>query len=536
MRTASSSTYYQVGGALSETAPSYVNRPHDREFYDALIAGQYCYVLGSVCLGKSSLGGQTVRRLQAQNVACCTIQLPAIGRQLTAEAWYLGIVRQLEKNLALPVNVLHWWREYADLSPMQRLDEFVSELLQTIPQKLVIFIDNAEIIAQLEWQEDFWAWLCYCYERRRSSSEYQRLTFALLGVTPPTQPSLSVYRFWSIASRIELTAFDSHNVEPLAKGLQDHCDSPQAVLDAILDWTGGHPYLTQLLCQLILAAPQIAAGEEALRVEQIVRSQVIENWERSPLAHLRSVCDRLLTSDDNYRLLRRYYCWQEGTVARPDPELQHLGLVVQTAQQFELANRIYQEIFSQSWAREQLISLGAVEQPGRETRTRYPQDLALAETALPPHSGGALLAATEGGSKSWPRESSVAVLPPELRPTRPIRLGLTVVIVSLMAAAGAAVVAQNASQRVEDASREIGELETTKTETEKKLEQISEQLAQKRQENNRLVQARTKLQEEIAEARRDRQQAQQQAREARAARDALEQLNQTERQEQNERR
>ncbi|GET39553.1 hypothetical protein MiSe_43230 [Microseira wollei NIES-4236] len=46
---------YQVGGSLAFDATSYVERLADSPIYDALLRGEFCYVLNSRQMGKSSL-------------------------------------------------------------------------------------------------------------------------------------------------------------------------------------------------------------------------------------------------------------------------------------------------------------------------------------------------------------------------------------------------------------------------------------------------------------------------------------------------
>ena len=55
---------YHVGGSLGYEHPTYVKRQADSELYDSLMAGEFCYVLNSRQMGKSSLQVQTMKRLR----------------------------------------------------------------------------------------------------------------------------------------------------------------------------------------------------------------------------------------------------------------------------------------------------------------------------------------------------------------------------------------------------------------------------------------------------------------------------------------
>src|SRR5947209_7759255 len=85
----------------------------------------------------------------------------------------------------------------------------------------------------------------------------ERLIFCILGVATPADlirdPRTTPF---NIGRRIELTDFTASEAAPLATGLQRAARTSQDLLTRVLEWTGGHPYLTQRLCQALVEDTQ----------------------------------------------------------------------------------------------------------------------------------------------------------------------------------------------------------------------------------------------------------------------------------------
>ncbi len=359
---------YKVGGSLERNAPCYVARQADEEFYRALKDGEFCYVLNSRQMGKSSLRVQVMQRLQAEGVACAVIDITSIGSQeITVAEWYLGIIRRLVRGFRVKVDALAWWNGREGLSPVQRLSEFLEDvLLAEVTQKMVIFIDEIDSILKLEFKDDFFALIRACYNQRPDKPEYQRLTFALLGVATPSNLIQDKNRTpFNIGRAIDLQGFQIQEVQPLIQGLISEVEQPQVVMRAILDWTGGQPFLTQKLCQLVAKSPlSIATGQESETLEQLVQSSILNHWEsQDDPEHLKTIRDRILNDEQQQGQVLGLYqtVLRQGSITADTSmeqiQLRLSGLVVERQGQLTVYNPIYAAVFNQSWTESVLSQL-----------------------------------------------------------------------------------------------------------------------------------------------------------------------------------
>ncbi|GAB4300702.1 MAG: hypothetical protein Fur0025_40530 [Oscillatoriaceae cyanobacterium] len=359
-------TMYQVGGSLDSQNPTYVVRKADSDLYKELKNGNFCYVLNSRQMGKSSLRVQTMKKLQAEGFACTSIDLTIIGSEsVTPDTWYGGMAFALLKSFSLlgTVNFIPWWREHNFLPPGQRFNQFIEGvLLAELGQNIVIFIDEIDSILKISFKDDFFAFIRACYNQRVDKPEYNRLTFCLLGVATPSDLIADKKRTpFNIGRAIELTGFTLKEATPaLTPGLAAKTDHPERVLKQILDWTGGQPFLTQKLCQLILDK----ATSRKPNLAKLVKTHIIANWEgQDEPEHLRTIRDRLLSNEQRTsRLLGLYQqILHQGKIAadgsREQTELRLSGLVVQQNGYLQVYNPIYEAIFNLEWVEQELAKL-----------------------------------------------------------------------------------------------------------------------------------------------------------------------------------
>ncbi|MFH7031013.1 MAG: AAA-like domain-containing protein [Heteroscytonema crispum UTEX LB 1556] len=358
---------YQPGGSLPPDAPTYVVRQADTKLYQGLLALEYCYVLNARQMGKSSLRVRTMDKLRSTGINCAEIELSGIGsQQITAPQWYGGIIQELVSGFKLQLNRRSWLRERDDLSPVQCLNQFIETVLLTqIQERIIIFIDEIDNVLGLKFSTDeFFALIRHCYENRAIKPAYRRLSFALLGVTAPSDLIQDKHYStpFNIGRAIELQGFQIKDSEPLVKGLVGKVSNPKAVLKEVLYWTNGQPFLTQKLCWLIVnhcnnntefSPPQ--EGEESQWVEQIVQNQIIINWEsQDEPEHLRTIRDRILKGERQATKMLEYrQILERGQVRAVDSleerELILSGLLVKEQSYLKIHNCIYEVIFNNSW-------------------------------------------------------------------------------------------------------------------------------------------------------------------------------------------
>ena len=359
--------FYKLGGGLSPDAPSYVVRKADAQLYDALLRGEFCYILTSRQMGKTSLKNRVASRLRADGCRVINLDLTAIGQNLTPEQWYSGLLYHVGVETDLEDELEDFWAAHPRLGPAQRWINALTEI--ALPQsagQVIVFIDEIDAVRSLPFSADeLFAAIRELYNRRVEHPELSRLTFCLMGVASPTDliQDTRVTPF-NVGTRIVLTDFTLTEAFPLAKGLQGADAETRAasapapadlrLLERALYWTGGHPYLTQRLCAALAAADNPApasADVDRLCAELFLTSKAVQSED-----NLAFVRNRLLNTEHDTNALLDLYGKIQAAKRIPDDETDplidalYLAGIVRNAQgTLKVRNRIYEQVFDRDW-------------------------------------------------------------------------------------------------------------------------------------------------------------------------------------------
>lgn len=181
--------FFVTGGSLTPSAPSYVARRADAELLNALRQGEFCYMLDSRQVGKTSLVGRAAARLRDDGASVAVLDLTTVGRNVSLEQWYGGLLASLARQLDASEAMGRHWREHEGIGPVQRLFSAIREvLLAGRPgARLVVLVDEIDVVQSLPFSADeFFAAIRACYLARAHDAAFERITFCLLGACTPS--------------------------------------------------------------------------------------------------------------------------------------------------------------------------------------------------------------------------------------------------------------------------------------------------------------------------------------------------------------
>ena len=344
---------YITGGTLPADAPVYQERAADRELFEYCLDGQFAYVLTSRQMGKSSLMARTAKKLQAKGIVTPIIDLTSIGAQgVTAEQWFFGLLSQIESYCSPATDLMTWWERHHRKPYAQRFVDYLTDVvLKESTAQIVVFVDEIDSTLGLGFTDDFFASIRSLHNSRALNPDLYRLSFVLLGVATPGELISDQARTpFNIGQRVELSDFDQHQIESLLSPL-DLGGKTSIAAAHILKWTGGQPYLTLKLCDLL--AKQSECADD---IDQLVNAHLLNAKARGE-PHFQFIANYLINSpaDSKKAIFETYeQCFRGKPIPSKDADYAHnrlrlAGLLKLENGLLTVRNELYRRLFDLRW-------------------------------------------------------------------------------------------------------------------------------------------------------------------------------------------
>ena len=361
----STGEFFSVGGPLHAVRAGYISRRADNLLYETVISGSYAHVLAPHRSGKSSLIAATAARLENNGCKVAILDLEQIGVRdggVDPGRWYYSVAYRLLRQLRIRYDLQTWWQDKSILSNQQRLLEFYSEIiLQHVPERIVIFVDEIQCIENLPYADQLLASIRAAHNARTTDPDFTRLAFVLLGECDPVslieEAELSPF---NVTQQVLLNDFSRHDLDLFATELNLNPADATTALDRIYYWTRGHPYLSQKLARAIAREEQ--DGNIDAQVDHIATRQLAGRAALHSEPHMSHIHRELVNDRKRCEPLLNLY----GKVRKGIPVAADLGspmqrrlmavglLEIDAESNLKVRNRLYEAVFTTRWANENL--------------------------------------------------------------------------------------------------------------------------------------------------------------------------------------
>jgi hypothetical protein len=349
-----------AGGTVQAGGGVYLPRRADDQLLEHCRQGDFTYILTSRQMGKSSIMIRTAERLAAEGALPIIVDLTEFGAQTNAEQWFKGFLFAVQEQAGLRTEASEWWGAQTHHTYAHKFNRYLRDVALTErTERIVIFVDEIDTTLRLDFTDDFFTAIRFLYQHRAADPDLTRLSFVLIGVaTPGDLIKDSTRTPFNIGHRIELTDFTLEEAAPLASHLPVPPALGREVIQSILKWTGGHPYLTLRAVRSLAESPPPDWTSGAL--DQRIRHLFFRAGADSD-SNLQFVRDMLTKKPfDREAVLRTYGMIRSGRRV-PDRELDQIaswlklsGIVRRQNGALVVRNPVYEQVFDERWARDHL--------------------------------------------------------------------------------------------------------------------------------------------------------------------------------------
>jgi predicted nucleic acid-binding Zn-ribbon protein len=368
---------YAVTPRLSEVGiveddSVYVARAADREVLDLLERFDYCYMLAPRQIGKSSLRKRVAATLQQRGRAVVLVDCQSLlSASSAAEIWQYFFeclhgdltargVAVPDYRASLPATgptAGAWLRYLRDL------------VMPQLPDGLVLFVEEVDVLKTCHCDTDaVFLTLRQLHTDRSRYADYARIGVCVIGVSREADlvRTADITPF-NIARRVALRDFRRSELDAFVPVLQPVFSHPQAILDAVNQWTSGHPYMVQNLIAAAIRARQSDSAMAAMAerpdefIAAVVNARFFGAEEDGNLAEVRRQFDVTRLRPDQIDALNQYRVLLagrpvfvgEGPKREVQDYLRLAGLVTfddsDGALRLRIRNRVFREKYGPAW-------------------------------------------------------------------------------------------------------------------------------------------------------------------------------------------
>lgn len=352
----------QVGGAVPLETGVYVKRRSDLELLHELRRGEYCNVICPRQMGKTSALYRISAKLRKNGYRTAIIDIAGdLGTPGSADDWYFDLLSEISSQCKINCDVGEWWNRRTERAPNRKLRAFFREevLAQNTKTHFVVFLDEIDRTLGFDFTDDFFLTIRSLYNERAADPDLGRIAFCLSGVfTPNELVNQARATTYNVGRTFEFQDFDPDcdDLSPFACTLSDDLTLGRVLLRAVLDWTGGQPFLTSSACRKVVEAKidSISAIDLLMESAFVSREKTIES--KDDTIHFETIerflkqrtKDRLETAELYRRILRGDLV--PDTPTQTIAALKLSGLVKADKNgQLTIRNRIYYRRFDEAW-------------------------------------------------------------------------------------------------------------------------------------------------------------------------------------------
>lgn len=272
---------FKVGGPLSVSDATYVERDADRDALMHLQSMQYLLITEPRQQGKTSFLARLCANYDPQSFVMGYVDMSDLSYE-TEQAWFTDLCNKLSDHLEvvfgkeLPAisTSRQEWRGYL---------RSLASLAHARSLRVVVALDEIGVMAKMSWAEPFFVSLRTFFDERAFVPFYERVTFILAGAFhPPDLIRNETISPFNVAQRLRLRDFTAAQVRELVGKGEWREAQANDLAQRIHYWTNGQPYLVQWLCAHL--------GQEATPADV---NAAVEQLRQEDSNHLSTMIDRL---------------------------------------------------------------------------------------------------------------------------------------------------------------------------------------------------------------------------------------------------